>query len=140
MRYEPLDYISQEEAEYILKSNDIEKLRILPLSIGEYCGDWKFAQDICLLLTKYSDEELKANAILGLSFIARNHGILEKKPVEKSILRVMRSDLDFKSLDRVLYSAEDIYLFMRWKQSLAYKFLKIVCKLNLQNKKCEAHE
>ncbi len=38
---------------------------ILPISLGEFFPDWKFAQDTCLKLAEHEDPAIRANAILG---------------------------------------------------------------------------
>lgn len=114
MKYEPLNIVSKNEAQNILDNGNNMQLKLLPLSLGEYCEDWEFAQEVCFKLTDNNDTEVRANAILGLSFIARNHKKLKRECVERLISKVLKTDLDDFSLDRVKIAIEDIYLYMNW--------------------------
>ncbi|WP_343363829.1 hypothetical protein [Listeria seeligeri] len=55
--------------------------------IGRVFRDWKFAQNTCLTLAEHEIPAIRANAILGLAYIARNKRILEKNLVKPVILR-----------------------------------------------------
>lgn len=130
MRYEPLKRVSKEEVQYILKENNIERLKLLPLSVGEYCEDWKFAQDVCLCLTKHTDETVKANSMLGLSYIARNHNKIEKNIIKAAYKFLIKQKMSKANRSRVLESMEDIYIFMKWKVDFCYMANKIRLLLN----------
>lgn len=126
MKYEQLKYISKNEAEIILLANKKEELLLLPLSLGEYCEEPEYAQKICIDLANKEDPDIKTNAILGLSYIARKHAFLEKKNVESTICAVLGSPLSINSVYRVIEAAEDIYLFMKWRKGLKYIFMKFL--------------
>lgn len=118
MKYKPLPFITQEAALRILKNGNADELRILPLSLGEYCEDWKFAQDICLELLNNADDQTRVSAAYGLSYIARNHRMLEKKSVEEIIFRAYRNPANKQLKEDIKFAICDIYLFMKWKPSL----------------------
>lgn len=48
----------------------MEKRIYQPLK--EYFKEWRQAQDICIHLLFHPDVAIRANAVLGLSYIARN--------------------------------------------------------------------
>lgn len=112
MKYEPVKYFSDDEVERILREGTYEECCILPISVGEYNGDWKYAQDVCLKLMERKEDKIKANAILGLSYIARNHGFLEKEKILPYIERELRNNKKFYY--EIKYAIEDINLFMNW--------------------------
>ena len=74
---------------------------------------WKYAQDICLRLADHSDAAIRANACLGLAYVARTQGRLEKHLVKPVLLRELRSNLEF--CGRVQDAIDDINSFLKWK-------------------------
>jgi hypothetical protein len=56
---------------------------ILPLSVGESEIEWKSAQDICIALSEHSDAAIRANAALGLAYIAgtKRNDMLQFRPL-----------------------------------------------------------
>ena len=89
--------------------NDENLIKNLPLSIGEYSTDLKYAQDVCVYLCeKHTNEEVRANSVLGLSYLARRFGTLSEKIVpclEKEYV------CNKKFRGRIVSAIEDIELF-----------------------------
>ena len=110
--YEPLVPISLELAQKQLKDGNEDELLLLPLRVGEYITYWNLAQDICLKLMEHSNSAIRANAALGLSYIARNHGKLNKRIVKPYLLKELRENKEFNW--RIRDAIEDINLFMGW--------------------------
>jgi hypothetical protein len=69
---------------------DIKFLREAVISIAMYGTDWRAAQDFCLHLTNYADKIVRGNALLGLSYVARFQGKLNKKLVVPALLRGLK--------------------------------------------------
>ena len=118
MKYEPLPFLSNETALEILKNANPNELKVLPFSLGEYCEDWKFAQDICIELLNSPHLDVRVNAVCELSYIARNHKMLEKKRIESIIFRTYRNPANQPFKDDISISIHDIYMYMNWKPSL----------------------
>ena len=110
--YEPLVPISLELAQKQLKNGNENELLLLPLRVGEYFTSWDSAQDICLKLMEHSNPAIRANAALGFSYIARNHGKLNKRIVKPYLLKELRENKEFHW--RIRDAIEDINLFMGW--------------------------
>ncbi|MEM8720522.1 MAG: hypothetical protein AAGE84_14660 [Cyanobacteria bacterium P01_G01_bin.39] len=120
LTYKPLPNLeTKDNVNHILNHGNKNELAVLALSIGEYFPDWKFAQDICLQLADHNDKTISSNACLGLSYIARTKGNLEKHLVKPILIRELRKHHDFKW--RVLDAIADINRYMGWK--LAHKHL-----------------
>lgn len=111
--YKPLSKLSDEEIKHIIHKGTIEEMILLPLSIGEYHSNWKEAQDLCVQLSFHKDERVKANAALGLAYIARTKGKLEKYIVKPILLRLLKECDEYKW--RVIDSIEDINIYMNWE-------------------------
>ena len=101
----------------ILATGSIAELEILSLSIGEDCPDWKYAQDVCLQLTEHPAGNVRANACLGLGYIARNHRKLEKHLVKPVLLRELRAQTEWQV--KIADAISDINFFLGWR--LAHK-------------------
>ncbi len=115
MTYEPITYFSVEDINNAIKNNDIEKLELIPLSVGEYCMNWRKGQKLCLLfLKKYDTERIRANAVLGLSYIARNHRRLDKWKVLPFLKKEYKTNKKFSGI--ICNAIEDIFLFLHWKK------------------------
>ncbi len=116
--YQPLPkYDSSQEVQKILESGSKKDLMLLSLGVGENHPDWKFAQDTCLKLAESDDEGIRANACLGLAYIARTKGNLEKHLVKPILLRELREQTDLQW--RILDAINDINNYLGWK--LAFK-------------------
>ncbi|AFY74517.1 hypothetical protein Syn7502_02546 [Synechococcus sp. PCC 7502] len=97
-----------------------EELLVLPLAVGENFPDWKYAQDICLRLAEHNNNQIRANACLGLAYIARTKGKLEKHLVKPILLRELRSQTEWRW--RVEDAIQDINIYLQWH--LAFKHLE----------------
>lgn len=116
MKYQPLPSIdSIEQAKELLQSKDIDVIRLLPLSVGDQCpeSEKSFAQSLCLKLAESNDEATSANAILGLAYIARRHGWLDKRLVKPYILNQLRENKEFNW--RIIDAIEDINQYLGWR-------------------------
>ena len=59
MKYEQLKQYSGSEINDIINSGNIEEIKLLPMSIGEYHENLAFAQDFCIyLLDKFEMTKL----------------------------------------------------------------------------------
>lgn len=110
--YKPLEILSDVEINNILKKGDLNELILLPLSVGEYHRNWKYAQDLCVKLSSHEDARVRANAVLGLAYIARTKGSLEKHIVKPILLKELRENEECKW--RIIDAIDDINLFMKW--------------------------
>ncbi|MBO0457752.1 hypothetical protein JZO77_13510 [Enterococcus hulanensis] len=110
--YQSLPEFDDKEIKRILQFGSIEELTILPLSVGEYHANWKTAQNICVELSNHSDEQVRANSALGLAYIARTKGKLEKHIVKPILLEILRNCSEHRN--RVIDSIQDINIFMEW--------------------------
>ena len=52
------------------------------------------------------------NAALGLAYIARNHGMLDKRLVKPYLLRELRENVEYNW--RIRDAILDINIFMKW--------------------------
>jgi hypothetical protein len=108
----------KEEVEELLSFGTIEELLILSLAVGENYPDWKYAQDICLRLAEHSNDKVRANACLGLAYIARTKQQLEKHLVKPILLRELRCQTEFRW--RIEDAIKDINRYLKW--NLAHKY------------------
>ncbi|MEE3715297.1 hypothetical protein V2H45_00900 [Tumidithrix elongata RA019] len=95
----------------------MEELLVLPLAIGENFPDWKYSQDLCLRLAEHPSDKVRANACLGLAYVARTKRRLEKHFVKPILLRELRSQTEFRW--RIEDAIKDINHYLKW--CLAHK-------------------
>jgi hypothetical protein len=116
--YRPLPIIeNREQVEALLGCGSIDELSQLCLAVGGSCPDWKYAQDICLRLAEHSSDQVRANACLGLAYVARTKQRLEKHLVKPVLLRELRCQVEFRW--RIEDSIKDINHYLKWH--LAHK-------------------
>lgn len=111
--YKPLEDLSNQQLNEILDRKRIDELIPLPLSVGEYHINWKYAQDLCAKLSEHENPLIRANAILGFAYIARTKGMLEKHIVKPIVLKELRDNQEYNW--RIIDAIHDINLFMKWK-------------------------
>lgn len=110
MKYQQVRKYTDQEILNILNYGTDEELKILPLSVGEFHLDYQYAQDVCFLLLQNSNEDIRANAILGLSYIARRYGTLNIEKLKE--LLAGRQSFSTANTGRVEDALEDISLFL----------------------------
>ena len=112
MRYERLPEIPVQGVLDILEHGDTDELLMLPLQIGEYTSDWREAQSLCLRLCLNDNPEVRANAVLGLAYTARNCGKLEREQVEPVLVRELADNETFRW--RIIDAIGDINIYLGW--------------------------
>lgn len=110
--YRPLEDITYEEALRILESGTLEERILLPLRAGEMMVDWKQAQTICIKSFESDDSRVRANAALGLAYIARTKGQLEKHLVKPLLVKELRENIENRW--RVIDAITDINYYLGW--------------------------
>ena len=110
--YKPLEDITYDEALRILESGTIEERILLPLRAGEKMADWKQAQTICIKSFESDDLRVRANAALGLAYIARTKGQLEKHLVKPLLVKELRENIENRW--RIIDAITDINYYLGW--------------------------
>jgi hypothetical protein len=110
--YKPLDYLSNGDVNKILESDNMNEIIRLPLSVGMNHPNWKYAQNLCVKLSKHEDARVRSNAVLGFAYIARTKGMLEKNIVKPIVLKELNENKEYGW--RITDSINDINLFMKW--------------------------
>jgi len=119
----PVEVLDREALDAI-ERDDIERLTTLPVDLGFNHENWRFIQDICVRLSEHRSWQIRANALLGLSYAARFRGKLEKNVVKPVLLRALKDD----SPDVVASAQdaiEDINRLMGWNIGGARRQKKI---------------
>ena len=110
--YKPLEPLTKLQIQEQLERGDEAELVLIPLSVGEYAESWKEAQDVCLELMEHNNPAIRANAALGLAYVARNHRMLDKRIVKPYLLKELRENREFEW--RIKDAISDINMFMGW--------------------------
>ena len=110
--YKPLEQLTKLQIQEQLDRGNEAELVLLPLSVGMYAESWKEAQEVCLKLMEHENPAIRANAALGLAYIARNHRMLDKRIVKPYLLKELRENLEFEW--RIKDAISDINMFMGW--------------------------
>lgn len=110
--YKPLEPLTKLQIKEQLERQNEAELILLPLSVGEYSDNWEEAQYICLKLMEHNNPAIRANAALGLAYIARNHKMLDKRIVKPYLLKELRENVEYEW--RIKDAISDINMFMGW--------------------------
>ena len=111
--YRPLEAVCAEEIERILAEGTEEERGLLSLQVGEHSKHWAQSQAVCLKLMDDESPAVRANAALGLSYIARTQGQLDKRLVKPYLLRELRENDTYRW--RIIDAINDIDLFLGWR-------------------------
>lgn len=111
--YKHIEEYTDHEIRDILYRQELEKLIYLPISVGLYHRNWKYAQNICITLAQHEDERVRANSIFGLAHIARTKGRLDKRLVKPIILKKIRYNEKHRGI--ILDAISDINMFLKWE-------------------------
>ena len=110
--YRPLEDVTYEEAFRILESGTLEERILLPLRAGERLVDWRQAQTICIRSFNFEDYRVRANAALGLAYIARTKNRLEKHLVKPLLIKELRENTECRW--RIIDAITDINYYLDW--------------------------
>lgn len=110
--YSPLENITYDEALRILETGTISERILLPLRAGETMVDWKQAQTVCIKSFESEDLRVRANAALGLAYIARTKGQLEKHLVKPLLVKELRENIENRW--RIIDAITDINFYLGW--------------------------
>ncbi len=105
-------YSFTQATELAKRCDDTEDCFLLPLSVGAYWDSWKEAQSICIRLFAHTNPLVRANAALGLAYIARNYGKLDKHIVKPYLLQELRQNEAYRW--RIIHALQDIQSFLDW--------------------------
>lgn len=75
--------------------------------------DWKQAQTICIRSFESDDLRVRANAALGLAYIARTKGQLEKHLVKPLLVKELRENIEYRW--RIIDAITDINYYLGWR-------------------------
>jgi hypothetical protein len=90
-----------------------DDLAILGFAVGESYPDWHYAQSVCLRLAEHESARVRANACMGLAYIARTKGELDKRLVKPVLLRELRTQEEFRG--SIQDAIDDINIFLKWR-------------------------
>lgn len=114
MEYHVIKEMDRDQVEAAIRRNEPEELLIAVLSAALYSNDPKWAESVCLRLSAHEHFNVRGNAILGFSHIARIHGTLDKsrvRPVVKSALLDHNDYVRGHASDAV----DELNFFLRWR-------------------------
>jgi len=114
MQYEDVPAMTKAEVLDGLARADVEGLQTIALSAALRIADWRWAQGVCLQLTRHSEPVIRGNAILGLGHLARIHRCLDRELVEPAI-RSALIDSDEHVRSQADSAADDIATFLGWQ-------------------------
>ena len=114
MKYEVIAQRSKAEVESAITVNDSEELLYAVLSAALYAEDGKWAESICLRLSRHEHFNVRGNAILGLGHIARIHGDLNELKA-KPVIEAALSDENEFVRGHANAAADDVEFFLNWK-------------------------
>lgn len=124
---EEMKYVDVHSNEYsdsdvyeVIKMNNEEVLKLLPIQLGFNHENWKFVQDVCVILSEHAHPDIRGNALLALTYVAMIHKKLEKNIVKPLLLRGLK-DEDRWVKGRAQDALDDINTYMKWKIGSAKK-------------------
>ena len=117
----------------LVRQNDTQALLLLPMKLGFNHKNWKFIQDICVVLSEHQDESIRGNSFYGLGYTAMTHGTLEKNIVKPILLRGLKDESPYVR-ETAQIALELVNQFMKWKIGSAPKRKRSANKHGAQNR------
>ncbi|HEY2155027.1 MAG TPA: hypothetical protein VGH33_05325 [Isosphaeraceae bacterium] len=96
-----------------LARGDMDRLRLVALSVAMHSEDPGRAEALCLLLARHDDGIVRGNAILGLGHVARFHRKLISPEASSAVEAALR-DPDAWVRGQATCAADDIEAFLGW--------------------------
>ncbi len=90
MRHEDIPPMSRQDAEAAFASGGAEAICRALLSAALHDPDWRWVQEQCLRCAGHPDAWVRRNAAIGLSHLARLHGVLELDKVGPVLKRLIK--------------------------------------------------
>jgi hypothetical protein len=118
LKYEEIKSWSRELIERAVTEDDPEVLLHAVVAASMYDEDWRYAQDLCVRLSRHSHFNVRGNAVLGFGHIARVHGRLEKRIVFP-IISAALTDPEEYVRGQAHFAKDDTELFLGWKYETA---------------------
>jgi hypothetical protein len=116
LRYEPLPNWTREEMEAVIRRDEPAALALVPMVAGLEPPECAWAAEICIELTSHGEANVRANAILGLGYLARTCGELPESIIRPIIEKGMR-DPDPWVQERSRDAADECSHFLKWSFS-----------------------
>jgi len=97
-----------------IKNNDTEALVLIPMKLG-FCHDnWKFTQEVSVVLSEHPDEYVRGNSMRGFVYTAMTHQKLEKNIVKPVLLRALKDPSEWVR-GCAQEAIDDINRFLGWR-------------------------
>jgi hypothetical protein len=103
------------DIEEAIQRDDLEEMIRIPIFVSlNSPPDCEWAQDVCLRLTKHTNNNVRANAVLCFGHLSRTCGKLDESIV-KPIIEAGLKDNDPEVKGRAWSAADDVTHFLKWK-------------------------
>ena len=112
--YEAIKEYSRDEIENAISKDDPNELLYAVLSVALYSEDSGYAEKICVQLSNHTHFNVRGNAILGFSHIARIHDKLNEKLVKPIIIKALKDENKYVR-GHADCAKDDIKQFLGWK-------------------------
>lgn len=113
-KYKTIKELSIEEIETALSKDDPKELLYVVLSVALYSEDSDYAEKICVQLSKHKNFNVRGNAILGFSHIARIHGKLNENLVKSIIIKALKDKSKYVR-EQADGAKDDVENYLNWK-------------------------
>lgn len=105
-------YYSIEEVQDAIDNHRYNELVMIPLEVGEYCSDRAYAEEICIMLLKNNSSEVRASAVRGISYIAKNHRSISEN-IKPMLLHEYENNRFYK--EKIKSAIENICFYIGWE-------------------------
>jgi len=112
--YEAIEQLERNEVAAAVKRNNPLELSTVVLSVALYDNDRAFAESFCKKYARHEDSNVRGNAILGFSHIARIHGKLDEGSIKPVIAAALLDENNFVR-GQAESAQEDTAWYLSWK-------------------------
>jgi hypothetical protein len=114
MKFQDLEYFSNEDAEAALLRNDPREIAHALIAISLSAPDLEWAQAVCLKHATHPHEGVRGNAVLGFGHLARRFGQLNRDQVKPLVQSALEDESAYVR-GHAVSAADDLKFFLKWR-------------------------
>jgi len=116
IKFQDLNTITENDVNAALLRNDTEELQFASLTLALSDLDFNVIQDVCIRLCSSKHSQVRGNALVSLSHLARRFRVLDERTVKPFIESALQDTDEYVRMC-AKSAADEIHQFLHWQIS-----------------------
>ncbi len=112
--FDDLEQFTDADVEAAIARNDLDELKLVPITLALTSPDLSSAQAFCIRLCLHEDAPVRSNSLVSLGHLARRFRVLDETIVKPVIEKALH-DRDRAVRDNAKSAADEIHQFLHWE-------------------------